>query len=78
MLEYVKKVREPQKENSDISDVLIAFNNHFAGFGPQSVNDFLNLMNMPELEWKSELERYEHDSAQPEDRFQSSLSDFST
>ena len=72
MLEYVKKVRETQNENSNINDVLIAFNNHFAGFGPQSVNDFLKLMNMPEIEWKSELERYENNSAQ------SSLSDFST
>jgi uncharacterized protein YecE (DUF72 family) len=72
MLEYVKKVRETQNENSNINDVLIAFNNHFAGFGPQSVNDFLNLMNMPEIEWKSELKSYENNSAQ------SSLSDFST
>ncbi len=72
MLEYVKKVRETQNENSNINDVLIAFNNHFAGFGPQSVNDFLKLMNMPEIEWKSELERYENNSVQ------SSLSDFST
>ena len=72
MLEYVKKVRETQNENSNIRDVLIAFNNHFAGFGPQSVNDFLNLMNMSEIDWKSELERYENNSAQ------SSLSDFST
>ena len=77
MLEYIKKVRETQNQNSNISDVLIAFNNHFAGFGPQSVNDFLNLMNMSEIDWKTELENYEHDSAQPEDRFQSSLSDFS-
>ena len=77
MLEYVKKVRETQNENSNISDVLIAFNNHFAGFGPQSVNDFLKLMNMSEIDWKTELERYENNSAQPNDRFQSSLSDFS-
>ena len=76
MLEYVKKVRETQNENSNISDVLIAFNNHFAGFGPQSVNDFLNLMNMSEIDWKSELERYENNSTQSNDRFQSSLSDF--
>ena len=76
MLEYVKKVRETQNENSNICDVLIAFNNHFAGFGPQSVNDFLNLMNMPEIDWKTELERYEINSAQPNERFQSSLSDF--
>jgi uncharacterized protein YecE (DUF72 family) len=71
MLEYVKKVRETQDENSNIGNVLIAFNNHFAGFGSHSVNDFLRVMNMPEIEWKSELESYENNSAQ------SSLSNFS-
>ena len=76
MLEYVKKVRETQKDNSNISDVLIAFNNHFAGFGPQSVNDFLKLMNMSEIDWKSELEDYEYNSGQFNGRHQSNLSDF--
>jgi uncharacterized protein YecE (DUF72 family) len=77
MLEYVKKVRETQNENSNINDVLIAFNNHFAGFGPQSVNDFLNLMNMSEIDWKTELESYENNSAQSNGRHQASMSDFS-
>ena len=72
MLAYVKKVRERQNENPNINYVFIVFNNHFADFGPQSDNDFLNLMNMTEIEWKSELERYENNSVQ------SSLSDFST
>ncbi len=76
MIEYVKKVNETQNENSSIRDVLIAFNNHFAGFGPQSVTDFLNLMGMSEIDWKTELDRHENNSAEPNDRFQSSLSDF--
>ena len=76
MLEYVRRIRETQNENLDIHDVLIAFNNHFAGFGPQSVNDFLNLMNMFEIDWKSELERYENNSTQFNGRHQSNLSDF--
>jgi hypothetical protein len=71
MLEYGKKVREAQNDNSNISDVLIAFNNHFAGFGPQSVNDFLKLMNMSEIDRKFELEQCENNSAQ------SSLCNFS-
>jgi uncharacterized protein YecE (DUF72 family) len=70
MLEYAKKVRETQDENPNIRDILIAFNNHFAGFGPQSVNDFLKLMNMSEIDWKNELEHYENNSGQ------SSISDF--
>ena len=76
MLEYVKQVRELQDENSNIRNVLIAFNNHFAGFGPQSANDFLKLMNMSEIDWKTELERYENNSSQSNGRYQSSLTDF--
>ncbi|MGD9673724.1 MAG: DUF72 domain-containing protein [Candidatus Nitrosocosmicus sp.] len=57
MRDYAKKMRETQEENSNIQDILIAFNNHFAGFGPQSVNDFLKLMNKPEIDWKSETEK---------------------
>ena len=76
MLEYVKRIRDFQNENSSIRDVLIAFNNHFAGFGPQSANDFLKLMNMSEIDWKTELERYENNSSQSNGRYQSSLSDF--
>ncbi|TVP41847.1 DUF72 domain-containing protein [Candidatus Nitrosocosmicus arcticus] len=76
MLEYVKQVRDFQNENSSIRDVLIAFNNHFAGFGPQSVNDFLKLMNMSEIDWRTELESYENNSSRSNGRYQSSLSDF--
>jgi len=76
MFDYVKKIRETQNEDSSTRDVLIAFNNHFAGFGPQSVNDFLKLMGMSEIDWKTELERYENNSGQPNGRHQSSLSDF--
>lgn len=58
LLEYAKRIRELRNEQDvNIKDVLIAFNNHFAGFGPQSVNDFLRLLEMPESEWKKELER---------------------
>ncbi len=76
MLEYVKQLRDTQDKNSNIYDVLISFNNHFAGFGPQSVNDFLKLMNMSEVDWKTELENYENNSSQTDDGFQSNLSDF--
>lgn len=31
-------------------------------FGPQSVNDFLKLLNMPETMWKQELEEHQKDS----------------
>jgi len=36
----------------------------------------LNLLNMPQIDWKLEMERYNNDTGHPIDRFQSSLSDF--
>lgn len=79
MLEYIKKIKELQNENTNIQDVLIAFNNHFAGFGPQSVNDFLKLMNLPQSDWKKELETQSNNNNldHMKGQFQSSLFDFS-
>lgn len=77
MLEYAKKIRETQNENTGIHYILIAFNNHFAGFGPQSVNDFLKLMNLPESDWKKELERQDNNPDYMKGQSQSSLFDFS-
>ncbi|GKS61182.1 hypothetical protein YTPLAS21_06400 [Candidatus Nitrosocosmicus sp.] len=51
-------MKEAQDEKSNTCDILIVFNNHFAGFGPPSINDFLDLLNLPELDWKSELNNY--------------------
>jgi len=78
MMEYAKHFKDMQNAETNVRDVLIAFNNHFAGFGPQSVNDFLKIMNNPEISWKSELEsRQQNNSNQSFGNYQSSLSDFS-
>lgn len=77
LLEYTRHVREVQNEQDvNIQDVLIVFNNHFAGFGPQSVNDFLKLLNMPKSDWKHELDSQQSQYFTQNDRFQSNLSDF--
>ncbi len=76
MDEYVKHDKDLQNDKSILRDILIAFNNHFAGFGPHSVDDFSKLMNMYETDWKTELECYENNSGQSNGRYQSSLSDF--
>lgn len=34
-----------------IDDVFVFFNNHFAGFGPESVNEFRRLAGMMEIDW---------------------------
>ncbi|TVP41960.1 DUF72 domain-containing protein [Candidatus Nitrosocosmicus arcticus] len=78
MMEYMRHFKEMQNAEMNVRDVLIAFNNHFAGFGPQSVNDFLKIMNKPEISWKSELEsRHQNNTNHSIGNRQSSLSEFS-
>ena len=52
MIEYMRNFERMQNAENNIHDVLIAFNNHFAGFGPQSVNDFSKTTNKLERYWK--------------------------
>ena len=40
MIEYAINFKKIQNTETNVNDVLIAFNNHFVSFGPQSVNDF--------------------------------------
>ncbi len=77
MIEYARNLKKIQNGETNVHDVLIAFNNHFAGFGPQSVNDFLKIINAPERAWKSELEhKQQNNSNHSVGKYQSSLSDF--
>ncbi len=39
-------------KKDDFDSAFIFFNNHFAGFGPQSVNEFRRLLGMMEVDWK--------------------------
>jgi uncharacterized protein YecE (DUF72 family) len=36
-----------------VKEQFVFFNNHFAGFGPASVNEFRRLMGLAELDWKN-------------------------
>lgn len=79
--EFAKHLKEIQEDDTtstdNIRDVLIAFNNHFAGFGPQSVNDFLKIMNMSEIDWKNESEKQDQThSKYSTGNHQSNLFDF--
>jgi uncharacterized protein YecE (DUF72 family) len=52
--EYVDHIKRTRQDdaNEQHHQLVIAFNNHFAGFGPQSANEFLRLINKPEVDWK--------------------------
>ena len=61
----------------DYQNISIAFNNHYAGFGPQSANTFLKLMDKPETnDWTKEIEKKQQNSTNMEYKHQTSLSDF--
>lgn len=42
-----------QQVGESIKERFIFFNNHFAGFGPASVNEFRRLMGLVDLDWSS-------------------------
>ena len=75
MVEYID-ILNKTTDLEDYQNIAIAFNNHFAGFGPQSANTFLKLMDKPELDWTKELEKEQQNSPKQEHTYQTSLSDF--
>jgi len=48
MERWAKALRE---KRASIKDSFVFFNNHFAGFGPESVNEFRRLLGMIEVDW---------------------------
>jgi hypothetical protein len=76
MIEYVDIINKTDLQG--YQNISIAFNNHFAGFGPQSANTFLKLMDKPEInDWTKEIEKMQQNSTKnTEHKYQTSLSDF--
>jgi uncharacterized protein YecE (DUF72 family) len=54
--EQIKNVEGGKKKSrrSEVRDAMIAANNHFAGFGPGTVNIFRNMVGMSELSWENQ------------------------
>ena len=62
MVEYID-ILNKTTDLKDYQNISVAFNNHFAGFGPQSANTFLKLMDKPEIDgWTNELEKEQQNS----------------
>ncbi|MGH9920330.1 MAG: DUF72 domain-containing protein [Nitrososphaerales archaeon] len=53
MEHWAKELRE---KRASIKDSFVFFNNHFAGFGPESVNEFRRLLGMIEVDWTKSQE----------------------
>jgi uncharacterized protein YecE (DUF72 family) len=60
------------KEKSEsLDNAYVFFNNHFAGFGPESVNEFRRLLGMIEMGWEDKQQ-----APSPEDSGQGTLTGF--
>ena len=77
MIEYVD-ILNKTTDLRGYQNIAIAFNNHFAGFGTQSANTFLKLMDKPEInDWTKEIEQNEKNNGFfIDNKHQTSISDF--
>jgi len=78
MVEYFDILKKTDLE--DYQKMVIAFNNPFAGFGPQSANTFLKLMDKPEIDGLTkEVEQNEKNQGFfIGNKHQTSISDFTS
>jgi hypothetical protein len=76
MEKWAEKIKTVQDERTKLA--IIAANNHYAGFGPGTVNAFRNILGLPEAKWEDrEKEQVQEDNPQDNlDVKQSTLSDF--
>jgi uncharacterized protein YecE (DUF72 family) len=80
----IDRVIEMQKWANDIKTVegerinlaIIAANNHYAGFGPGTVNIFRKMLGLPEAKWEEKEEEEQQQKHPSNDLKQRTLSDF--
>ena len=64
-------------EDEGIKLAIIAANNHYAGFGPGTVNIFRKMLGLPEAKWEEKEEEEQQQQKHPShDLKQCTLSDF--
>jgi len=71
--ENIKAVRDER-----IKLAIVTANNHYAGFGPGTVNIFRNILGLPEAKWEDKEGEQEQEAIPRDDLDvkQSTLSDF--
>jgi len=48
------EIGKEKGRRSEVRDAMIAANNHYAGFGPGTVNIFRNMVGLPEFSWEDQ------------------------
>ena len=78
MEKWAENIKNVQ-DNGHIKLAIVAANNHYAGFGPGTVNMFRNMLGLPEAKWQEKEEEHEQSQQYPvHDSKQRTLSDFLT
>ena len=75
MQKWAENIKNVQ-EDEHVKLAIVAANNHYAGFGPGTVNMFRNMLALPEAKWE---EKENEESPEPHpaaDLRQRTLSDF--
>jgi len=70
--ENIKNVQE----NEHVKLAIVAANNHYAGFGPGTVNMFRNMLGLPEAKWEEKEDEVRQEKNPASDVKQRTLSDF--
>jgi uncharacterized protein YecE (DUF72 family) len=60
------EIGKEKGRRSEVRDAMIAANNHYAGFGPGTVNIFRNMVGMSELSWEDQQKLQEQLQQQKE------------
>jgi hypothetical protein len=45
------RIKDVQEQVSDVSVAMVAANNHYAGFGPETSNMFREMLELKRVEW---------------------------
>jgi uncharacterized protein YecE (DUF72 family) len=80
MRKWATNIKKVQEEEEQVNLAIVAANNHYAGFGPGTVNIFRGMLGLPEAKWEEkgvEEQELAQQSIHPTNDFkQSTLFDF--
>ena len=74
MQDWVDKLRVVDQEGKQVKLAIVSANNHYAGFGPATVNLLRQMMDLPQVNWQDMLVQTQNTNTIESD--QRSLSDY--
>ena len=74
MHKWTEKIKAVQDERIKLA--IVAANNHYAGFGPGTVNMLRNMLGLPDAKWEEKENKERPGQQPPPDMKQTTLSDF--